>query len=145
MSYRGKRSIDYPAQGKPYNIFFPPLERRIFGTYRLTGLRIRSYVPTQTSIQIVETQEDTYNKTHHPQTFIYFTSREVNEARRPHTCSRPYAFEVEEKKTEKKQTRQNPPHPKHTTKSTAARRPRPPRDGARRNTSHALAHTCPLP
>ena len=27
LSYRGKRSIDYPAQGKPYNIL-PPLERR---------------------------------------------------------------------------------------------------------------------
>ena len=27
LSYRGERSIDYPAQGKPYNIF-PPLERR---------------------------------------------------------------------------------------------------------------------
>ena len=33
-----------------------------------------------------------------------------------------------------------PPNPKHTTKSTAAQRPRPPRDGARRNTFHALAH-----
>ena len=38
------------------------------------------------------------------------------------------------------------PHPKHTTKFTAARRPRPTRDGARRNTFHALAHhTRPLP
>ena len=27
LSYRGKRSIDYPAQSKPYNIL-PPLERR---------------------------------------------------------------------------------------------------------------------
>ena len=42
-------------------------------------------------------------------------------------------------------TRLNPPHPKHTTKSTATRRPLPPRDGMRRNTSHALAHTRPLP
>ena len=33
------------------------------------------------------------------------------------------------------------PHPKHTTKSTVARRPRPPRDGARQDTSHRLAHT----
>ena len=38
-----------------------------------------------------------------------------------------------------------PPHPKHTTKSTADRWLRPPRDGVRRNTSHALAHTRPLP
>ena len=37
------------------------------------------------------------------------------------------------------------PHPKYTTKFTAARRPRPARDGARRNTFHALAHTRPLP
>ena len=38
-----------------------------------------------------------------------------------------------------------PPHRKHTTKATSARRPRPPRDGARKNTSHASAHTRPLP
>ena len=38
-----------------------------------------------------------------------------------------------------------PPHRKHTTKPTSAQRPRPPRDSARRNTSHALAHTRPLP
>ena len=69
------------------------------------------------------------------------TSREVNEARRLHTCSRPCAFE--EKKTKKK--KKIPPHPEHTTKSTAARRPRPPLDGLRRNMSHALAHTRPLP
>ena len=55
------------------------------------------------------------------------SSREVNEARRPDTCSRPCAFE--EKKTKKKHD--IPPHPKHTTKSTAARRPRPPRHGVR--------------
>ena len=41
--------------------------------------------------------------------------------------------------------RKNPPHPDHTTKAAAARRPQPPRDGARKNTSHALAHTRPLP
>ena len=68
------------------------------------------------------------------------TSREVNEARRPHTCSRPCAFKKNKKKNEK-----IPPHQKHATKSTAARRPQPPRDGARRNTSHALAHARPLP
>ena len=68
------------------------------------------------------------------------TSREVNEAMRPHTCSRPCAFE--EKKEKKHEM---PPHLKHTTKSTAAQRPRPLRDGARRNTAHALAHTRPLP
>ena len=49
----------------------------------------------------------------------------------------------DEKKNEKKH--EISPHPKHTTKSTAARRPRPPRDGVRRTTSHALAHTRPLP
>ena len=39
----------------------PPLERRelcLIKPYRLTGLRIRSYVPTQTSIQILGTQGD---------------------------------------------------------------------------------------
>ena len=35
--------------------------------------------------------------------------------------------------------------PKHTKICTAARRPRPPRDSAREPTSHALAHTRPLP
>ena len=50
-----------------------------------------------------------------------------------------------EKKNRKTKNRQNTPHPKHTTKSTATRRPRPPQDIARRNTSHTLAHTCPLP
>ena len=38
-------------------------------------------------------------------------SREVNEARRPHNCSRPCAFE--EKRKSKKKTRKNPPHPEH--------------------------------
>ena len=38
-----------------------------------------------------------------------------------------------------------PPHRKHTTKPTSAQRPRPPRDSARRDASHALAHTLPLP
>ena len=47
-----------------------------------------------------------------------YTSREVHEARRPRTCSRPCAFE--EKSNRKKKTRKIPPHPKHTTKSTAA-------------------------
>ena len=37
------------------------------------------------------------------------------------------------------------PHPKRTMNSTAARRLRLPQDGTRRNTSHALAHTPPLP
>ena len=46
------------------------------------------------------------------------SSRGLNEARRPHTCSRQCAFE--EKKRQKNEI---PPHPKHTTKSTAARRP----------------------
>ena len=37
-----------------------PWNGGIFGTYRLTGLRIRSYVPTQTSVQILGTQGDTF-------------------------------------------------------------------------------------
>ena len=39
---------------------------------------------------------------------------------------------------------ENLPHPKHTMKSTSARRLRTPRDGVRRKTSRALAHTFPL-
>ena len=70
------------------------------------------------------------------------TGRDVNEAKWPHTCCRPFA--LEEKKSKIK-TIKNPPRSKYATISTAARRPRPPRDGARRNTSHALAHTHPLP
>ena len=70
-------------------------------------------------------------------------SREVTEARRPHTRSRPCAFE--EKKCRKTKKQKNLPHPEHTTKAAAARRTRPPRDDARKNTSHALAHTLPLP
>ena len=66
------------------------------------------------------------------------TSRELNEARRPHTCSRQCAFE-------KKKKRKNPPHPKHTMQFTTARRPRPIRDGLRSNTSHAFARTRPIP
>ena len=37
-----------------------------------------------------------------------------------------------------------PPHRLHTMKPTSAQRPRPPRDGARKTTSHALAHNRPL-
>ena len=39
-----------------------------------------------------------------------YTNREVNETRRPHTCSRPCAFE--EKKKSGKKTRKNPVAPK---------------------------------
>ena len=67
---------------------------------------------------------------------------EVHETRWPRTCSRPCAFEGK-KRNEK--TKKIPPHPKHTTKPTSAQRPRPPQDGARRKTSHTLAHTRPLP
>ena len=72
------------------------------------------------------------------------TSREVNEARGGLMLAAG-RVRSKEKKNRKKKTRKNPPHPKNTTKSAAARRPRPTRDGARRNTSHALAHTRPLP
>ena len=64
---------------------------------------------------------------------------EVNEARRPSTCSWPCAFEEKKRKKRKK----IPPHPKHTTKSTAARPPRSPRDGVRRNVPR-VTHTRPL-
>ena len=62
------------------------------------------------------------------------TSREVNEAMRPHTCSRPCAIEEEKKSTHiyKKKNRRAQTQ---TTKSTAARRSRPPRNG--RATTHA--------
>ena len=63
-------------------------------------------------------------------TYMYFvkhglntpTTREVNQARRPHTCSRPCAFEVKKtkKKTKSHQTLKNTPR----NISTAARRPR---------------------
>ena len=72
------------------------------------------------------------------------TSRDVNEARGGlvlavgRVCSK-------KKKVEKKKKRKNPPHPEHTTKAAAARRTRPPRDGARKNTSHALGHARTLP
>ena len=75
-------------------------------------------------------------------TYCPCTSREVNEARGPHTCSRPCAFE--EKITGRTKPEKNPPHPKHTTKSTATKRPRATRDGMQ-NTSHRLARTRPLP
>ena len=42
--------------------FSPPWNGGIFGTYRLTGLSIRSYVPTQTSIQILGIQGDMFIK-----------------------------------------------------------------------------------
>ena len=38
--------------------------RDSFRAYRLTGLRMRSYVPTQTSIHILGTPGDVYSKTH---------------------------------------------------------------------------------
>ena len=74
---------------------------------------------------------------------FFITSRAVNEARRPHTCCRPCAFE--EQKSNKTKTIKNTHCPKHNTISTAAWRPQPPRDGARRDTFYALAHIPPLP
>ena len=72
------------------------------------------------------------------------TSREVNEARGGLILA---AGRVRSKKKnlENKQTNKKTPHRKHTTKPTSALRPRPPRDGARKTTSHALAHARPLP
>ena len=46
-------------------------------------------------------------------TLLTYTSREVNEARWSHTCSRPCAFGKNEKKNEKKKTRKNLPHSTH--------------------------------
>ena len=71
------------------------------------------------------------------------TSRWVNEARWPHTCGRPCAFE--EQQNRRRKTRKSPAAPKiHHKTHAAARQPRPRRDSARRNTSHALTHTRPL-
>ena len=44
-------------------------------------------------------------------------------------------------KVDKKKLQKNPSHPEHTTKATASQGPRPTQNDARRNTSHALAHT----
>ena len=71
------------------------------------------------------------------------TSREVHEARRPHTCGRPCAFE--EKKRKHNHEKISAKKSRRTHNTHRNRRPRPPRDGVQRNTPHALAHTCPLP
>ena len=55
------------------------------------------------------------------------------------------AGRVRSKKIKTREKHEIPPHPKHTTKSTAAWQLRPPRDGVRRNSSHALACARPLP
>ena len=44
-------------------------------------------------------------------------SREVNEARRPHTCSRPCAFE-EKKQRKKKKKKSTPPRTHHKSRSS---------------------------
>ena len=51
----------------------------------------------------------------------YTTSREVNEARRPHTCSRPCAFEEKKrrKKKEKKSALPKTHHENHSSPATA--------------------------
>ena len=72
------------------------------------------------------------------------TSGEVNEARGG-LILEAGRVRSKKKKSKKKNRKKNPPHLKHTTKSTAARQPRPMRDGMLGNTSHALAHTRPLP
>ena len=77
---------------------------------------------------------------------INITSREVNEARGGLILAAGRVRSKKKKKIEEKKMRKNPPpHPKHMTKSTAARPPRPTRDGVPGSTSHALAHTAPLP
>ena len=104
-----------------------------------------SHSPRSYSPAFLKPTRSGYHTTH-----CQCTSREVNEARGPHTCSRPCAFKGKQNRkthTYTRKKKKNPPHPKHTTKSTAAPRPRPPRDGARRNTSHTryIAHARPLP
>ena len=74
----------------------------------------------------------------------FITSKEVNDTRGGFMLAAG-RVRSKKKKNRRKKTPQNPPpNPKHTTKSTAAQRPRPTRDGARVNTSHALAYTVPL-
>ena len=63
---------------------------------------------------------------------VCITSKVVNNARRPQAVC------VRGKRTGKK-IHEILPYPKCTTTSTAGRGPRQPRDGWRRNTSHALA------
>ena len=50
------RSNTQPRVSLTRTTFSPSWNGGIFGTYPLTGVRIRSYVPTQTSIQILGTQ-----------------------------------------------------------------------------------------
>ena len=109
-----------------------------------------------------------------PRPNLTTTSREVNEARRPHTCSRPCAFKEKRRKKSTKLRRNHTPRGvelvrevrelrwphtssrpafeekkrrKNTKFGRTQKTPetRPPRDDARRNTSHALAHTRPPP
>ena len=72
------------------------------------------------------------------------SSREVNEARGGLMLAAG-RVRPKKKKTKKNTEKSAPPPKKHATKSTAALRPNPTRDGMRGNTSHALAHTLPLP
>ena len=71
------------------------------------------------------------------------TSTDVNEASGGLILAVGRVLPKKNKIETKKKTRKNPPHPEHTTKAAAARRLT--RDDARKNTSHALAHTRPLP
>ena len=82
-----KISIDYPAQAHPLQHPPPPLERRDFwDVYRLTSrLRIRSCVPTQTSIQMMGTQQgdmSTTRRTRKPLFFSKFSKWDSNSCRR---------------------------------------------------------------
>ena len=47
-------------------------------------------------------------------------SREVNEARRPHTCSRPCAFEEKKKSEKKTPEKSTPPRTHHESRSSPA-------------------------
>ena len=70
------------------------------------------------------------------------TSREVNEASRPHTCSKPWAFEIQtnkkRKKTISRRTQNTPQNPQQPGDRGHL-------ETACDETSHAVAHTRPLP
>ena len=59
LSYRGKKSIDYLTQGKPYSIL-PPLERRVLRDVSVDGSPYTVVRAYPTSIHIVGTQRDMF-------------------------------------------------------------------------------------
>ena len=109
-----KKKIErHNAKANNINSEEKPKSARKIPSLREDGYATREGPPRKHVWEEKTTQNKTKNYS--------FTSREVNEAMRLNTCSRPCAFE--EKKTEKK-NHGIPPHPKHITKFTAARRDR---------------------